>query len=213
MSFSSATNLIEEVILKGKSLTYFDVHTFNLLTEEQCRWEVQGCWFGKLAKAGITRRTNKLYKEVCRVKHVSNAEQIENSLWRVDWPINDGVKADLIPKYVNKNYYNRTGLEDADTFSILGYVSAPDEDTARMAMLVTLGPRAHTSIIQVRRVGVGGWAAAKIQNDKIRERYINTIKLANELMILKKWEIENAECCVAFLESGATFDCIQRVSE
>jgi hypothetical protein len=197
----------DEVVFRRGNLTYQQIHAYGWRNEEECRRYVFGRWGMDTGKRGITIRTRKLWTAARSALYVSNSSDIEGSLWRVSYFISEALKSEEIPK-CGGTHFNKHTFESSITMGTLGYVIAPDETRARMAAMVTLGPRAHSPNTTLSREGVGDWERAKELNRELRESYLKAIEQAKLTLKQKLWEIEQAECQVNFLEVGATFDSV-----
>ena len=113
-----------------------------------------------------------------------------------------------MPKVTNRTHHYGHLLEGSCTFETLGYVIAPDATRAKMAAAVTLGPRAHTEHLSVSREGVADWERVRALNAELQANYNKAIAHAKVTLAQKMWEIEQMECQVAFLSTGATFDSV-----
>jgi len=195
----------DEVIFRRGSLTYQQTHTYGWTSEASCRSYVYGRWYSDTGPRGITIRTRKLWAAASRSLRVSSSSEIDGSLWKVQYSVSEGLRSGEIPKAGRTHYWHHV-LEDSSTMSILGYVIAPDETRARMAAMVTLGPRAHSPNVTLSREGVADWEKAKTLNRELRANYAKAIEQAKLTLQHKLWEIEQAECQVNFLEIEATFD-------
>jgi len=195
----------EEVIFRRGKLTYQQAHAYGWLSESSCRSYVYGRWYSDTGPRGITIRTRKLWQAASAALRVSRESEIEGSLWKVSYYISEALRTEEIPKCGRTHYWKHT-FEASDTMGTLGYVIAPDETRARMAAMVTLGPRAHSPSVTLSREGVGDWERAKTLNQELRASYLKAIEQAKLTLAQKIWEIEQAECQVNFLEIGATFD-------
>lgn len=196
--------IADRVIWHRGCLTYTDVHTNEWTTEDLCRHYIS-VRFNDLRKAGVTRRTNKLWRAAKTALCVNAETQISDSLWQVNWISSDDK---TMPKLKNFRHYAGHIFENQETMKYLGYVSAPDEQGARMAACVTLGPRAHSGCVNVVRVGIGGWENAKKKNMLLIKKYKSLVEHVKLSLIQKQWELEQVECQVAFLEVEATFDSV-----
>ena len=198
--------LADKVIHARQDLTYSEVHTHNWTDEDRCRAYVMNRFGYELRKAGITRRTNKLWKAASNALRVRPNVQIEDSLWKITWAVDGAIRQGLMPSLANTHHYLGHLFESPETMSTLGYVSAPDEQSARMAASVTLGPRVHSECIVVTRSGIGGWENAKNKNALVLGKYKKLVEHAKRSLLQKQWELEQIECQIAFLEVEATFD-------
>ena len=198
--------LADKVIHARQDLTYSEVHTHNWTDEDRCREYVLNRFGYELKKSGITRRTNKLWKVASNALRVRPNVQIEDSLWKITWAVDGAIRQGLMPTLANTRHYSGHIFESPETMSTLGYVSAPDEQSARMAASVTLGPRVHSECIVVTRNGVGGWENAKNKNALVLGKYKKLVEHAKRSLLQKQWELEQIECQIAFLEVEATFD-------
>ena len=195
----------DEVIFRRGKLTYQQVHAYGWKSELECRGYVTGRWGLDTGKRGLTIRTRKLWSAAKAALQVSRDSEIDGSLWKVTCSTYDPLKSGEIPKAGKTHYYGHV-FEDRSSLETLGYVIAPDETRARMAAMVTLGPRAHTSHVSLERVGVADWDRVKTLNRDLRQSYTKMIEQAKLTLQHKLWEIEQAECQVNFLEIEATFD-------
>ena len=195
----------DEVIFRRGSLTYQQVHTYGWKSELDCRSYVTGRWGMETGKRGLTIRTRKLWSAAEKALRVSRDSEIDGSLWKVTCSTYDTLRNGEIPKAGKVHYYGHV-FEDRSNLETLGYVIAPDETRARMAAMVTLGPRAHTPQVSLERIGVADWNRVKVLNRDLRKAYANMIIQAKLTLAHKLWEIEQAECQVNFLEIEATFD-------
>jgi len=197
----------DEVIFRRGNLTYQQAHAYGWKSELDCRHYVMGRWGSDTGKRGITIRTRKLWSAAEKALRVNRDSEIDGSLWKVSWTTYDGLKNGEIPKPGKAHYYGHV-FESKPSLETLGYVIAPDETRARMAAMVTLGPRAHTSQVSLERVGVADWDRVKTLNRDLRKSYLSMIEQAKLTLQHKLWEIEQAECQVSFLEIEATFDSV-----
>jgi len=195
----------DEVIFRRGKLTYQQAHAYGWRAELDCRYYVTGRWGTETGKRGLTIRTRKLWSAAEKALRVSRDSEIDGSLWKVTCPTHEGLRNGEIPKAGKTHYYGHT-FEDRTGLETLGYVIAPDDTRARMAAMVTLGPRAHTTHVSLERIGVADWNRVKVLNRDLRKAYSNMIIQAKLTLAHKLWEIEQAECQVNFLEIEATFD-------
>jgi hypothetical protein len=195
----------DEVIFRRGKLTYQEAHTYGWTSAENCRSYVYGRWHADTGPRGITIRSRKLWGAASTALRVSKDSDIEGSLWKVTWSTYEGLRNGEIPKAGKVHYYGHV-FEGKETLTTLGYVIAPDETRARMAAMVTLGPRAHTPHVTLERIGVADWDRVKTLNRDLRKGYLSMIEQAKLTLAHKLWEIEQAECQVNFLEIEATFD-------
>jgi hypothetical protein len=197
----------DDVVFRRGSLTYQQVHAYGWRTEQECRSYAHGRWHSETGKRGITIRSRKLWDAASNALRISSSTEIDGSLWKVSCTTYDGLKNGEIPKPGKAHYYGHL-FEAKSSLETLGYVIAPDETRAKMAAMVTLGPRAHSSSVALERVGVSDWDRVKALNRALRESYMKMIEQARMTLQHKLWEIEQAECQVSFLEVEATFDSV-----
>lgn len=197
----------DEVIFRRGKLTYQQVHAYGWTSEQNCRSYVYGRWHSATGQRGITIRSRKLWNQAAVALRVSKESEIDGSLWKVSCPTYDGLKNGEIPKPGKAHYYGHI-FEAKTALETLGYVIAPDETRAKMAAMVTLGPRAHSPAVALERVGVADWDRVKTLNCGLRQEYTKMIEQAKLTLQHKLWEIEQAECQSSFLEIEATFDSV-----
>lgn len=201
--------LADQVVFRRGKLTYPQVHGCGWLNEDACRAYARVRWENETGPRGVTIRSRKLWKAANDALRITSSTEIEGSLWKVSWGFREAVRNGEMPKLTNRTHYYGHLLEDSSGFEILGYVIAPDATRARMAAAVTLGPRAHSDLLSVDRVGVADWEKAKTMNAELLARYNKAITHAKVTLAQKMWEIEQMECQVAFLSTGATFESVE----
>jgi len=197
----------DEVVFRRGELTYQQAHAYGWKSELDCRYYVTGRWGVSTGKRGLTIRTRKLWSAAGKALRVNRDSEIDGSLWKVTCSTYDGLRNGEIPKAGKAHYYGHA-FEERSNLETLGYVIAPDMTRARMAAMVTLGPRAHSSQVSLERIGVADWNRVKVLNRELREAYSHMIAEAKLTLAHKLWEIEQAECQVSFLEIEATFDSV-----
>jgi len=197
----------DEVIFRRGKLTYQQVHAYGWRNEQECRSYVYGRWHSSTGPRGITIRTRKLWPQAAAALRVSKESEIDGSLWKVSCTTFEGLRSGEIPKPGKAHYYGHI-FEAKSSLETLGYVIAPDETRAKMAAMVTLGPRAHSSSVALERIGVADWNRVKTLNRELRQEYIKMVEQAKLTLHHKLWEIEQAECQSNFLEIEATFDSV-----
>jgi hypothetical protein len=204
---SPKDKLADNILWKRARPTFAEVHLYGWTDESACKAYINSRYrLDGLSKAGITRRTNKLWTAAKVALRVSNNDYVEGSLWCVSWDRGSAFGAGDIPKLSNRRFYSGEIFESPSNFEKLGYVSAPDEKAAMMAAMVTLGPRAHTEHVRFNRLGVGDWARAQEMNRKHAECLQEDIEKLKKTLKQKAWELENIECQIAFLNSGSSFE-------
>ena len=206
ITLESRDRLADEVIWKKRKLTYAEVHACGWTSEDNCRRYVYDRWCGSIGQRGVTIRTKKLWTSAVGGLRVSGEIEVEGSLWKVEWSTHDAIQAEIVPKVTNRRHYNGHIFDAPDVLSLLGYVVAPDVVRAKMAAMVTLGPRAHNDFVKITRVGIGDWSKAKLLNEKLLESYQKMVKWTTEAIEQKKWELEQVQCQISFLSIGATFE-------
>jgi len=197
--------LADEAVFRRRPLTYAQVHECGWLSEEGCRSYAEIRWYYETGKRGITIRGRKLWSAADAALRVTSATEIDGSLWKVTWNWRAALTTGEVPK-ISKAHYSGHIFEDSSSLEVIGYVIAPDETRAKMAAAVTLGPRAHSEHLRVSRDGVASWEKAKVLNAELLAKYSKAVENAKKTLAQKLWEIEQMECQVAFLSTGATFD-------
>jgi len=201
-------NLADSVAFRRGKLTYQQAHDCGWLHEESCIGYSRVRWGGETGPRGTTIRGRKIWRAASAALQITSDTEIEGSLWKVTWNFRTALKEGGVPKLSNKNHYYGHLLESSSAFETLGYVIAPDATRARMAAAVTLGPRAHTEHLSVSREGVADWEKVKALNAEALAHYSKAIAHAKVTLAQKLWEIEQMECQVAFLSTGATFESV-----
>ena len=201
--------LADLVVFRRWPLTYPQVHECGWLNEESCRAYARIRWGGVTGQRGVTIRGRKLWTAANQALRVTSSTEIDGSLWKVEWNFREAMKTGEMPKLANRTHYYGHLLEDSIGLETLGYVIAPDATRAKMAAAVTLGPRAHSEHLSVSREGVADWEKVKAMNAELMVRYNKAIAHAKNTLAQKLWEIEQLECQVAFLSTGATFESVQ----
>jgi hypothetical protein len=201
--------LADLVVFRRWALTYPQVHECGWLNEESCRAYARIRWGGVTGQRGVTIRGRKLWTAANQALRVTSSTEIDGSLWKVEWNFREAMKTGEMPKLANRTHYYGHLLEDSIGLETLGYVIAPDATRAKMAAAVTLGPRAHSEHLSVSREGVADWEKVKAMNAELMVRYNKAIAHAKNTLAQKLWEIEQLECQVAFLSTGATFESVQ----
>lgn len=199
--------LADEAVFRRRPLTYAQVHECGWLSEESCRAYAEIRWYSETGKRGITIRGRKLWARASAALQVTSATEIDGSLWKVMWDWRNALSTGDIPKISKTHYYGHV-FEDSSSLQVIGYVIAPDATRAKMAAAVTLGPRAHSEHLSVNREGVASWEKAKALNADLIAKYSKAVENAKKTLAQKLWEIEQMECQVAFLSTGATFDSV-----
>lgn len=201
--------LADLVVFRRWPLTYQQVHECGWLNEESCRAYARIRWGGVTGQRGVTIRGRKLWTAANQALRINSSTEIDGSLWCVKWDFREAMKTGEMPKLANRTHYYGHLLEDSTGLETLGYVIAPDATRAKMAAAVTLGPRAHSEHLNVSREGVADWEKVKAMNAELMVRYSKAIAHAKNTLAQKLWEIEQLECQVAFLSTGATFESVK----
>jgi len=196
--------LADRVIWNSRDLTYSEVHECGWNAKNAALNYVDGRWGGLVGKRAITIRSNRLKAKIKKALSISGDENLEGSLWQVQWDIAKAVNELSFP-HASDRFGGTGALESTDCMRVLGYVIAADATKAKMAASVTLGPRAHQHI-KVFRVGIADWQIAKKKNESACKNYKASLEEAKITLAQKLWEIEQIECQINFLECGATFD-------
>ena len=209
ITLQEKNSLADLVVFRRWTLTYPQVHECGWLNEESCRAYARIRWGGVTGQRGVTIRGRKLWTAANQALRVTSSTEIDGSLWKVEWNFREAMKTGEMPKLANRTHYYGHLLEDSIGLETLGYVIAPDATRAKMAAAVTLGPRAHSEHLSVSREGVADWEKVKAMNAELMVRYNKAIAHAKNTLAQKLWEIEQLECQVAFLSTGATFESVQ----
>lgn len=206
MRNKSYDDLIDSFIWKNVKPTYEQVHLLGLTDQERCRKYVLARWSPEVGPRGITIRTNKLWDRVRGSLRVLPSDNIEGSLWRVTYHVMAAVSLGEIEGVTGQGLPIYRTLECYESYSSLGWVIADNENGAKMIARVILGPRAHSQSVRVTREGVSTWERVKAMNAKHATDLRKIVEQAKNSLRLKTLEIENLECQVSFLETGATFE-------